>query len=303
MPGGTSGTFGMMPGNNAPLPPSTSLNTTGTQASGWGFGGSNFPNYPIFGPSNFGVPSPSANLPLFGTGGSTSSGLNSGIASLFNDPLANYYNDPAFWNQVGKTYGKGTGIALQEILGQMFNPSTAEAFINAMQPQVARGQASILNAFGAEGSRFGSAAALGLGDFQSQVNLNESQVLAQMWMQAQQEQLQLIEGMMPALHAEKANSGGWLHGLLSGLENVTGVGALLGALNSGTGVNTADRGLNVLQPSYMPGSGPTMSAPFNPTSGMPSGSFMPLEQILGSSAGSTLGGSSGISDLLMAFGG
>ena len=201
--------FGALPGNNAPPPIPGTTNPSGSSFGGVGYGGSSFPNYPVFGSPNTGMTTPTSNLPLFGTGGM--SGLSSGF------DLGNNWQN--FANSLGKAYGKGPGQSIYNILSEgLFNPQVAAAFLNAMQPGINQGQQSILNAFGAEGSRFGSAAGLGLSNFMSQANLNEQQTLASMYMQAQQEQLALLENILPTLHAEKANSGGWMHDLLGALE-------------------------------------------------------------------------------------
>lgn len=204
-----------MPGtsNNAPPPPPGNTNPTGTN-KGVGFGGVSYPNYPVFGAPQTGSPvSPSANAPIFGSSGIQN--LSSGFGSI---PGGSQYTMDLY-NQLGKAYGKGTGQLLGNIITQgLFNPQEAAAFLNAMQPSINQGLASTQNSFGAEGSRFGSAAALGIGNYESQVNLNEQQTLASMYMQSQQEQLQLLESVLPTIHGEKANSGGWVHDLIGGLE-------------------------------------------------------------------------------------
>lgn len=204
-----SPSFGLT-GNNAPPPtfgPFT--NPTGSQNKGFSSGGS-FPNFPVFGtPSNSSYVTPMAN-----GGGFTGSDF----SSLFSNPLSNYYNNTSFWNSVGKAYGKGTGNALETLFGQMFNPNTVAAYLNSMQPAVNRGTASLQNSFAGEGSRFGSAASLGIGDYLSQVNLNEQQTVAGMYENAVNQEANIITGMMPTLHAEQANKGGWKDDVIGGLE-------------------------------------------------------------------------------------
>ncbi len=248
-------------GNNAPLPIPGNTNPTGTN-QGVGFGGVSFPNYPMFGALGTSPVSPSANAPLFG-GGMT--GLSSGFSGLGDSSFSG-----KFYNQLGKAYGQGSGQLLGNIIENgLFNPQVAAAFLNAMQPGVARGQESIMNAFGAEGSRFGSAAALGLGDYQSQVNLNEQQILASMFQNAQQEQLQLLEGVLPTLHAERANSGGWIHDLLGGLEIA---GGIIGApFTGGMSLGLVGAGAQQLGQGLSPGSSPTSGGGF----GLPGMTQMP----------------------------
>lgn len=227
--------------NNAPPPTFGSFtNPTGSQTQGFSAGG-NFPNFPMFGAPSGGPVSPMANLPAFGMGGM--SGMSSGF-----DLGSNWQN---FDNSLGKAFGKGTGQALYNIFDKgLFNPQVANSFLNAMQPGINRGVASLQNSFGAEGARFGSAAALGTGDLLSQANLNEQQTLAGLYTTAQQEQLQLLEGILPTMHAEQANKGGWMDDLIGGLEMAGGVASMFvpglqgigGALIAG-GAGTLAKGI------------------------------------------------------------
>jgi hypothetical protein len=247
----SSPSFGL-PGtsNNAPPPPAGNWNSTGTN-NGVGFGGGSYPNYPMFGAPSSGVVSPSSNLPLFG-------GANSGLDSLFSNPLADYYNNTGFWNQIGKAYGVGTSQALQTEFGQLFNPQTVAAFLNAMQPGVQQGLASTENAFGDEGSRFGSAASLGIGNYESQVNLNEQQTVASMYENAVNQEIGLTSSLLPTLHQERADSGSWIHDLVGGLEIAgsiagapfTGGASLMGL---GGGISELNSGINGGSPSATTG--------------------------------------------------
>jgi len=239
--------FGMLPGNNAPLPVFGGTNPTGMMPGGYSSGESfGFPNYPMFGSPNTGIVSPMANLPLFGATnfGGSSSGSGGGMASL----SSGFGSNPGTLTQLSNDYGSGIGAMLNNILSNgLFNPQVADAFLNAMQPSYNRGVASIEQAFGAEGARFGSSAALGLGDFSSQFALNEQQTLASMYMQAQQEQLSLLENILPTVHAEQADSqsNSWLGPLLDAIGVVgapftgglslglTAIGANMGKGNSG----------------------------------------------------------------------
>src|SRR5580692_1958063 len=186
-----SPSFGL-PGtsNNAPPPIPGNTNPTGTN-NGVGFGG-NFPSYPMFGAPSTSPTTPSANAGVFNSGD---------FSSLYNN-LSMPYNSTfaPFYNEIGKAYGEGTSQAIFQEMNNMFSPQVAAAFLNAMQPGINQGAASVENSFGAEGSRFGSAAALGLGNYESQANLNEQQTLASMYENAQAQQLQLTEAMLPTLH-------------------------------------------------------------------------------------------------------
>jgi len=150
-----------------------------------------------------------------------------------------------FLREFQRAYGKGTGDVLYQMMTQgLFNPQVASAYMNALQPGVQRGQADLLNAFGRSGNRFGSAAALGLGDYNSQVQLNEGQLLAGLYQNAQSNQLNMLGNTLGTLHTEEANNdSGWLSSLLGGLEIAGGLigapftgGATLGLV--GGGINT-----------------------------------------------------------------
>lgn len=198
--------FGIPQGthNNAPQPvPITGSVGTNTPSSK----GGGSPSFPLFG-------SLSANNPIFGNIGI--SGLSSGL------PGAGALSKP-----LGSAYGSGTGNFLTSLLQNgLFNPQVASAFLNSMQSGVNSGVASLQQSFGAEGSRFGSAAALGIGDYLSQVNLNEESVMANMFLTAQGEELNLLQNLLPTIHAERANSGGILSDILGGAEIAGGIGSL-----------------------------------------------------------------------------
>ena len=259
-----SPTFGMpTAGNNAPPPTFGSMtNPTGGNTNLFG-GGGNFPNYPVFGSVNTGPVSPMANNPVFGT--SSLSGLDSGFQ------LGT--NWQSFDNSLGKAYGVGTGQMLYNILnGGLFNPQVASSFLNAMQPGIQQGESNLLSSFGAEGSRFGSAANYGLGTYLSGVNLNEQQTLAGLYENAQQEQLGLLNNILPTLHSERANQGGILGDVLGGLETIGGIaaapftgGASLGltgmGINSIIGANSG--GPTNATPLMMPGMGGSYGGMFN----------------------------------------
>lgn len=308
------GAFGMMPGNNAPTPVFGGTNPTGMLPAGFGSkNSSGFPNYPMYGGMSNGVVTPSANMPVFGmTGGGGSS--SNGMAGLSTRMDLGTKLDGNMLREFERAYGKGSGQLLYNIFNNgLFNPQVADSFLNAMQPSINQGQQSILNAFGAEGSRFGSAAALGLGNYLSQANLNEQQTLASMYMQAQQEQLSLLSGVLPTLHDEQANQGGLWQDILGGLEIAggiaaapftggmslglvgAGVGTLAGGLDGGGGGGKSGGYSAPFMPMGMPGYGGNtgtfgMGAPSWQASG---GQFDEITQWnLDTTAGAALGGAS-----------
>jgi hypothetical protein len=218
--------------NNAPLPiPGGYGNPTGAN-----FGGNNpglpFPSMPAYGSPNMGVGG--AGGPSYNTGpynATNLGGLNAGLMGYGQG----YGTD--MYNMLGRAYGKGTGQLLGNLLsGQLYNPQVAAAFLNAQQPGIARGEAGILGAFGNAGARFSSAAALGMGDYESQVQLNQQQTLAQMYEQAQNQELSVLSGVLPTIQQERANEGGWLDTILGAVETAGGVA--IDAATMGTAGNS-----------------------------------------------------------------
>jgi hypothetical protein len=194
-------------GTNTPSPAKANPGVSG------GVAGPQLNTLPVLG-QPAGVTTPSSNTSPFGT--SNIAGLNSGLTAGANMPQLSY--------QLDKAYGSGTGSLLSSILsGGLFNPGIAQAMLAAMQPGINQGEASLQQAFGAEGSRFGSADALGLGNYLSQVNLNEQSTLANMFQTSQGEELNLLQNLLPTIHQEKADSGGILSDILGGLETVGGI--------------------------------------------------------------------------------
>lgn len=237
---GSSAVFGFnSANNNAPPPPGPLNNPTGVAPAKGGNNGG-IPNFPAI--------SPSANAPIFGA--TNIGGLSSGLTGDSQTGLnpANGSQNQLQW-QLAQAYGAGTGSLLYNLITQgTFNPQVASSFLNAMQPSVNRGNATIEQAFGAEGSRFGSAAALGLGDYNSQVNLNEQQTLASMFMQSQSNELSLLSSVLPTIHTEKANSSGILGDILGGLEVVGGAALAIGSAGTlaGPGIALAGAGVGTI---------------------------------------------------------
>ena len=114
--------------------------------------------------------------------------------------LAGSSNVPTGWNAVyhdlKKRYGAGMGGLLMQFLksGAGFNPEAMKALFASMGPQIERGQESIMEQFSAMGNRFGSPAAVGIGDYMSQVNLNMEQIMAQMYEQSIQDYMSVLTG-------------------------------------------------------------------------------------------------------------
>lgn len=137
------------------------------------------------------------------------------------------------WNKGLGNAGIPGGIAqpLWEFLanGAGFNPQVLQNLIAAMQPQVARGEANINEQFAAEGLGFSSPAAIGLGDYLSQVNLNELQIGSQMYEQATQNYMNVLMGLAGDASGHPHQSG--IGSILGGLGSLAeGAGSIIGAL-------------------------------------------------------------------------
>jgi hypothetical protein len=115
----------------------------------------------------------------------------------------------------------GIAALLAEFLrsGAGFNPQVMQAMFNAMQPQVERGSENIMEQFSAMGNRFGSPAAVGLGDYESQVNLNMDQIMSQMYETSVQDYLTVLMG------AGKKQQSGGIMGILSQLASFAQTGS------------------------------------------------------------------------------
>lgn len=102
--------------------------------------------------------------------------------------------------------------------GAGFNPQAVKAMLDALKPQIERGQANVLEQFGSMGLRDSSPAAVGLGDYNSQVVLNEGQIISQMYEQSVQDYMQVLLGPVSG----KKQSSGW-GALIGGILDVAGV--------------------------------------------------------------------------------
>jgi hypothetical protein len=117
--------------------------------------------------------------------------------------------------------------------GAGFNPHAIMALLNALQPQIARGDANIMEQFGAKGLNFGSPAAVGLADFNSQAVLDEGQIISQMYEQSVQDYMNvLLAGRKP--QSQQGGIGSLLGGGLSGAGSlISALGGLGGGVAAG----------------------------------------------------------------------
>lgn len=159
---GTSGTVSTNPYDIAP----TGTTTTATT------GGPSFP-------ANVGPYPSSTNLGAAGTpAGATSSTQFGGFLSgMTNKDISRLFDS------LKKTYGDGMAHMILDFLqgGAGFNQQAVNNLLASLQPGIERGEENIMEQFSATGNRFGSPSATALGDFLSNVNLNEGQLVTQMY--------------------------------------------------------------------------------------------------------------------------
>jgi hypothetical protein len=153
--------------------------------------------------------------------------------------------DPAAWQKdVAKSFQKsgtmpgGLGTAAAEFLssGAGFNPQVAQALIAAMQPQIAKGQANLMEQFGSKGLGASSPAALGLGDYLAQTNLDVGTLLSGLYEQSVQNYMQVLN-MGHVNVSQQSQQGGGILGALG--QMLPGIGQAAGAISQGFGVGGA----------------------------------------------------------------
>jgi hypothetical protein len=151
------------------------------------------------------------------------------------------------YSGLSKTYGDGPAHAILDFLtsGAGFNQDAINNLFAAMQPQIERGTESLMNQFSTSGNRFGSGAQIGLGDYLSQVNLNEGQLESQMYEQAIQNYLGVLMGTAGAQAQTKANSPSTLDQIGAGLQLAGAGGTALQSLSQNISASNpaADTGI------------------------------------------------------------
>lgn len=136
-------------------------------------------------------------------------------------------------------FGRQGASAISNFLagGAGWNPEVAQALVAAMQPQIAAGQANLLEQFSSMGLRGGSPAALGLAGYNAQTNLGVGEIFSQLYEQSVQTYINTLLNV-----AKPQESGGILgsiSSLLGGLGGGQGIGSLLGSLGIGGGAAAA----------------------------------------------------------------
>lgn len=132
------------------------------------------------------------------TPGSTIPTPQVGTNSLSNDALKGTFGDFA--------------PAIQQLLQSQggYNPQVIQAILAQMGPGIAKGQQNLVEEFGAAGNRFSSSAATGLGDYNSQVQLDQGQIMAQLYEQSYQNYMNEVMGVGGEISQYEMNKpSGW----------------------------------------------------------------------------------------------
>ncbi len=108
--------------------------------------------------------------------------------------------------------------------GLGYSPQVVQTLLAAMQPQIQRGEAQLMEQFGAAGLGESSAAAIGMGDYLSQVALQEGQLVAGLYEQSVQNYMSLLtsmSGIGEQYQATKMQTGGTVMGDITGMLGAT----------------------------------------------------------------------------------
>lgn len=215
------------PGANPLLPKQNLSPNAGTSGNPYDVvpGGAGSPNFP----ANAGPYASTGGAGVTGPGASAGSpGIGGQIAGQ--PTTATDWNN--MYNQLKKTYGSGTAAALVDFLnsGAGYNQQAINNLLASLQPGVERGTESLMSQFSASGNRFGSGAQIGLGDYLSQVNLNEGQLVSQMYETAVNDYMNVLMGVSDTQAKAKMNQPSTFDKILGGIGLGTGaIGAIPGS--------------------------------------------------------------------------
>jgi hypothetical protein len=149
--------------------------------------------------------------------------------------------DPKLIGALDKTYGKGFGQTVYNVLkqGAGWNPQVANAFMYAVEPYFQKHLNDIMESFGAAGQRFSSTAALAAGEFGASFTAQQQQLFAQMYQWA-------YGNFLNTLQYGSKNTSGNIFGTLNNILGLVGTGAgALSAAGVGAG-STAGTIISVL---------------------------------------------------------
>jgi hypothetical protein len=207
---------------------------------------------PMLLPPNLPASAPVANpystsvVPTFGanTGGYSSSGgslLPTGGTNATGGKAADPFgygtmtdkDKSRLFSGLKNAYGDGMAHLLMDFLagGAGYNQQAINNLLASMQPGIERGTQSLMEQFSTSGNRFGSGAQIGLADFLSQVNLNEGQLITQMYENSLNDYMNVLMGTSQQAAKEKQSSSTiWdsLSGALSPIIGGSSLGGLFG---------------------------------------------------------------------------
>jgi hypothetical protein len=236
-PTNPTGTQVAVPGSTSSSGQNPLLPSTGTSSSApgstnpltAGFTSSTVPTFGANGPGATSLTGAPA-MPATNVAQAASSPIG-GMSSMSPQDISKLYSG------LSKTYGDGPAHAILDFLtsGAGFNQDAINNLFAAMQPQIERGTESLMNQFSTSGNRFGSGAQIGLGDYLSQVNLNEGQIESQMYEQSVNDYISTLLSTSQTGAQRIANTPSTLDNILSGLQlggsAAQGISAGVSALN------------------------------------------------------------------------
>jgi len=152
------------------------------------------------------------------------------------------------YNNLKDTYGAGLGAAIMDFLssGAGYNQQAINNLLASLQPGIQRGEEDLMSQFSVEGNRFGSGAQIGLGDYLSRVNLNEGELVSQMYEQAVSNYMNVLMGTSGDVSKAKASSPSIMDKILSGLGIAGTAASGLSAAGVGAGGGTLGTILTIL---------------------------------------------------------
>jgi hypothetical protein len=186
--GGSTGLFGLpantFPAFNSPTIPGAIPSSGGATAPGAN--------------NNFGF-NPTTGLPTIG-------GPGIGVSSATQGPFPQIDT-----NALKKLYGNGVGGALSQFLnsGAGFNSQVIQAQMNEAMPIEAQTVGKMMNLFGSSGNAYGSTAALGVGNFESQFDAALSGEFAQEYQQSVMNYMDILMKVAPGAQQQQAQGLNW----------------------------------------------------------------------------------------------
>ena len=129
-------------------------------------------------------------------------------------------------DQLQNVFGP-TAPLIKQMLGTGggYNQQAVNAILAQMQPGIQQGASNLLEQFGSMGGRYSSGAQLGMADYLSQVQLNEGDIMSQMYEQSYQNFMNQILGLTgPSAQYQASRPSTW--DIISG---ILGMGTQLGA--------------------------------------------------------------------------